>query len=130
MPPRKMQHDVDPAKKILDEIGVLSDVKVMFSQVLVAIYQRPEMTQSGLILTPKTLDEDLYQGKAGLVLKLGQMAFEDTESIKFYGQRVNVGEWIAIRPSDGMTISINEVECRLVQDVHCKLVVASPDLVW
>jgi len=73
MPYRRMNHSVDPKKVILDEMGDISKVELFNNQVLVAIYMRPEKTASGILLPGQTRDEDKYQGKAGLVIKLGPM---------------------------------------------------------
>lgn len=125
-----MRHDVDPATEIFNQIGDLSRVEVMFGRVLVAVYMRPKTTASGIHLPDQTRDEDEYQGKAALVLKLGKMAFVDTKDVEFHGESVEVGDWIAMRPSDGQPITINKVKCRIVQDVHCVVKIPAPDMVW
>jgi co-chaperonin GroES (HSP10) len=130
MPAALMQHDIDPATDIFNKIGDLSKFKVMFGKVLVATYMRPEKTKSGIILSDKTRDEDEWQGKASLVLKMGPLAFKDTPDVKFYGERVEVGDWIAVRPSDAQAIKINGVPCRVIQDVHCFMKLPSPDVAW
>jgi co-chaperonin GroES (HSP10) len=125
-----MKHKTDPAKVIWDKVGKLDDVEIFFGNILVAIYEMPEQTKSGLFLPDKTRDENLYQGKVGLVVKKGPMAFKDDENTKFEGQNVEVGDWVAFRPSDGWPWSINKVEYRLLRDVDIKARVAAPDSVW
>ena len=65
MPFMIMQHETDPAKAILDEIGDISNVEVFNNQLLVAVYIRPEKTKSGLLLPGQTRDEDKFQSKVG-----------------------------------------------------------------
>jgi co-chaperonin GroES (HSP10) len=125
-----MAHDIDPAKEIWGRIGTLKDVDIYFGNILVAIYKRPEKTASGLFLSDKTRDEDKYQGKVGLVVKKGPMAFKDDENTKFEGQNVAVNDWVVFRPSDGWPWSIGKEEFRLLRDVDIKARIAAPDSVW
>jgi co-chaperonin GroES (HSP10) len=130
MTAKKMFHAVDPKKEIHDSIGDgLTGVDLFNNQVLVAIYVRPEKTASGIILTDKYRDEDKYQGKVGLVIKKGPMAFVG-EDEWFKGVSVEEGDWIIFRPSDGWQINVNGVPCRMLNDVSVKGKLPNPDLVW
>lgn len=132
MPRTDMQHDNDPRQEILDKVKPhLADVEHLFhSQILVAIYKRSEKTSGGIFIPQQALDEDLYQGKSGLVIMKGPRAFVDTDDVKFYGQNVEVGDWVAYRASDGWPIKIGEMDCRILQDAAIKLKIARPDLTW
>ena len=125
-----MDHINDPVKEVWDSVGDISTVDLMFNQVLIGIYQRPNKTKGGLFLSDKTLEEDLYQGKVGLVLKIGPTAFVDDGDSKFYGQKIAVNDWIVFRPSDGWQLKLNGKACRVLQDVHVKARVAAPDVVY
>jgi hypothetical protein len=57
------------------KIGDISTLTLAANNVLVAVYKRPEKTKSGIILTDQNRDEDNYQSKVGLVLKVGPTAF-------------------------------------------------------
>lgn len=126
----QMFHEQDPAQEILNKIGDLSGIDLLFSQVLLADYIRPEKTASGFILPTKTRDEERFQGKAGLVIMKGPRAFVDDGDVKFHGQTVSVGDWLVYRKSDGWEMEINGCNCRVLQDVHVKMRVSSPDAVW
>ena len=130
MPSRTMVHKVDPADDILEKIGDLSGFEVMHNDVLIGIYMRPEKTKSGIILSDKTRQEDEYQGKAGLVLKKGPLAFVSDENFDFKNQNVEIGDWISIWVSDGRKIMIRDVLCRMVEDRHIRLKIPAPDLVY
>lgn len=130
MPPMLMKHDVDPAKELLDKIGDLSEFELFGNSVLIAVYERPEKTKSGLYLSDKTRQEDAWQGKAGLCVKLGPSAFVSDENYSFAGQKVSVGDWVAIFISDGRKITVNSTLCRLVEDQHIRLRIPAPDSVW
>jgi co-chaperonin GroES (HSP10) len=132
MPLMEMVHIVDPVDEHIDRIGDLSEFEVALNQVLVAIYLRPEKTASGIILSDKTRDEDKYQGKAGLVLKRGPLAFVDDDRIKFNGFSPKPGEWVMFRPSDGIKLDIRAKDghCVLLTDTQIKMSIPSPDLIF
>jgi co-chaperonin GroES (HSP10) len=118
------------AEEIRASIEDLSKFEVMHNQILVGIYIRPEKTSGGIFLTEKTLDEDRWQGKVGLVLKAGPMAFQNEGNTDFHGQSVNEGDWVIYRVSDGLSIDVNGVHCRLIEDVHIKGRVADPSVIY
>lgn len=130
MPFMIMEHEVDPADSIRKEMGDISSVEVFNNQVLVAVYIRPQKTKSGIILTNQTTDEDRYQSKVGLVLKKGPQAFEDVSGQWFDGLNIEEGDWIVFRPSDGWNITVNNVLCRIIDDVNIRGRVDQPDRVW
>ena len=121
----------DPIKKeIFDAIGDLSKLDRLFSaRVLVATYVRPEKTSGGVYLTQKEQSEDVYQGRVGLVLKKGPRAFADDGASSFFGQNVEVGEWVTYNPGDAKRIQINNVNCRIVEDTQIDMVVTDPLLI-
>jgi co-chaperonin GroES (HSP10) len=118
------------AEEIRASIEDVSKIEVMHNQILVGIYIRPEKTSGGIFLTEKTLDEDKWQGKVGLVLKTGPMAFQNEGNTDFHGQSVNEGDWVIYRVSDGFSIDVNGVHCRLIEDVHIKGRVADPSVIY
>lgn len=130
MPAALMVHEKDPKAELLSAVGDLSQIEIMHNQILVAVYIRPEKTKSGIYLTSNTRDEDRYQGKAGLVLKKGPLAFVDDDANKFHGQNVEVGDWVFYRVSDGFQVMINGRLCRLLEEVHIKGKIPSPDVVF
>ncbi len=123
----KMQHDKDPATLIHEQLGDIDDVDVFNDRILLAIYERPEQTKAGIILTQTTRGEDQFQGKAAMIVKMGPVAVLKAED---RGGALNVGDWVAIRPSDGWPVRINKQMCRLVseKDVHLRL--STPDQAW
>lgn len=130
MPPMKMHHEKDPKEVIFEKIGDLSTIGVCYSQVLLGIYVRPKVTKSGIHLADVSVDEDLWQGKAGLVLKLGPLAFKDTESVNFQGFKVEVGDWVVIRSSDGWPLNVHTQSCRMVSDTAIRMLIQDPDEVF
>lgn len=129
MPHMLMSHDVEPKEAILNAIGDLSEVELFHNQILLAIYIRPEKTKSGLILTDSHRDEDRYQSKVGLLVKRGPLAFEQ-DGNWFSNLTFGDHDWLVFRPSDGWSITVNGVLCRIFDDVNIKGRVPHPDAVW
>jgi co-chaperonin GroES (HSP10) len=124
----QMEHELEPRLKLLKELGDISGIELFTNHVLVAVYQRPEKTKSGIFLPGQTRDEDQYQSKVGLVIKKGAQAFVSTGGWNF--EDVNVEDWVIFRPSDGWATGINGVYCRFLVDTSIKGRVSSPDLIW
>ena len=130
MPYMEMTHDVNPVKKMLDEIGDLSSFDILNNHVLLGIYIRPVRTKGGIMLTDNYRDEDKWQGKVGLVLKKGPTAFIDKTGEWFDKITINEHDWLVTRPSDGFLITIRNVFCKLVVDTSTKMRISRPDEIW
>ena len=132
MPAMLMKHDDDPRTQIWKDLGDLSDFHVYNNQCLVRVYERPEKTKSGILLTRQTRDEDKHQGKAALIIKIGPSAFDpDNDQGWWSGERnPHIGDWIAVRPSDGWPITINGQLCRMLTDTAVRMLIPAPDAVW
>lgn len=116
----------DPRKAIPEQIGNLDGIEIIGDMVLVGIYIRPEKTAGGIIRPSTNKQEDVWQGKVGLVLKWGPDAFMDPETGNPYEQRVDVGEWCVFKVGDGWSLHINDYPCRLVRDTSIRLKVKDP----
>jgi co-chaperonin GroES (HSP10) len=125
-----MEHDKDPKGDLLQKIGNIEDFAIANNQVLVAIYIRPEKTKSGIYLSDNYRDEDKYQSKAALVIKKGPIAFEDSTGTWFKDFNVDVNDWVIYRPSDGWSINVNGVPCRMLEDTSIKGRIPSPDVIF
>jgi co-chaperonin GroES (HSP10) len=105
-----------PKTTIQELAGDLDDIELIGDRVLIGIYMRPEKTSGGIIRPTANKEEDVWQGKVGLVLKWGPDAFRDPETGDYYEQRVEVGEWGVFFIGDGKPIQINQMPCRIVRD--------------
>lgn len=130
MPPMLMDHENDPKKEILDKLGDLSNIEIFNNQILVAVYIRPQKTKSGIYLSDKTVDEDRYQGKVGLLVGMGPSAFNDENGQWFNQAQFNLHDWLVFRPSDGWSVTFNGVLCRMMSDTQVKARIPSPDTAW
>ena len=144
MPPMLMQHSEDPAEVILKKIGMkkLGELthsngkpfRIMANQLLLAVYERPRVTKSGIHLADSTVAEDAHQGKAALCLLKGRSAFISDSNYDFGSgpdaDNVEPGDWVAIFVSDGRRVIVNGVLCRIVEDCHVRMKLPAPDVVW
>lgn len=121
----------EAVRDIHAQIGDISKEQVFGRQVLCAVYVRPQVTEPSpgkFVWTPATTqDEDVWQGKALLVLKLGPNAFKGDDSylratfppvlggdgnpvVDDKGAEIidvpKVGDWLFARPNDGIPMSV------------------------
>jgi len=133
----------DAKDEILKRLGDVAGFEIAQNELLLAIYQRPEFTPGGIIQVPKTLKEDIYQGKVGLVVKIGvHCRFNHTDPYTGVttGLPVGLHDWVVTRPSDTWALDINVrtetlnrddfVPCRLVKDNQIRAIIADPRMIW
>lgn len=126
-----MLHTLDPAESLLDELDGRQDaIKPLGSGVLVAVYVRPNKTKGGILLTDKSQDEDKFQGKVGLVLKLGPLAFADDDTHRFGGDIPQPGDWVVYNVGETFAFNMGDVRCRIVEDVAVRAITSRPDMVY
>lgn len=127
------------AKEIFTKVGDLSGVRIFGNRILVAKFERKTVGYSGkLHAAPQTNREDQYQGKVGLVLKVGPMAFEDdlTRGITWSGDKVKVGDWIFFGYNDGTDIDIcapgsaDKTHCKVLKEGDINGIVPRPDFLF
>lgn len=126
----KISRASDPKRAIFDSVGDLSGIDILFNHILIGIYFRPERTAGGIIRPVDNIREDQFQGKCGLVLKKGPLAFRDDEVNKFMGQNVEIGDWIVFRISDGWSVTVNETPCRMLEDANIRMKINNPLVVF
>lgn len=131
----KMEHEASPADEIHAELkGAHEGFQVVGTDILMAIYRRPEKTKGGIILTDNVQGEDLYQGKIGLVLKVGPLVADpsDPKSLReWFGSKIpKPGDWIVIRVGDTFAFNLSNVPCRVVEAKQLRGIVVEPDCVW
>lgn len=122
-------------QEIVTGIGpALDGIEVFHNHILVGIYMAGTVKDLGngqmLYIPEKTADEDKFQGKVGVVLKMGPMAFVNDARNDFKGQVIDPGDWLLYRVSDGFPLDINGVHCRLLPDVDVKARVLDPTTIY
>lgn len=124
-----MKHDKDPKEVIREAIGDISGLSFSGFQVVVAMYLRPQQTAEGMMLSDQTRKEDEYQGKVGLVITMGPLAF-NREEPAWHDEIVPVvDDWVAFRPMDGMNMQINGHPCKVFESAQIRTILQNPDSV-
>lgn len=129
----KMALADNPKKAILDMVGDLSGVHLMADMVLLGTYIRPERTKGGIIRPGSNVEEDVWQGKVGLIIKMGPDAFEDTQDYVFnFGEsgKPKVGDWVVFKVGDAWSLNIKEFPCRYIRDAGIKMVIDDPGVIF
>lgn len=118
----QISESLDPRKGIMEAIGDISGIEVCTDWVLLGTYIAPN--KIGSILVPdKVVGEDEYQGKCGLILKMGPLAFNYED---YVGPQFQVGDWAIFWVGDAKMMTINGTPCRMVRDDHLRMKIADP----
>lgn len=129
----KMQTETDPKAVLLAKLnGLHENYRVVGSDILLAIYERPEKTAGGIIIPEEstTRKEDRYQGKVGLILQIGPLVESKDLDNWFSGAFPKVGDWVTFRVGDTYSFEMNKVLCRLIEAKQLRGFVSEPDLIW
>jgi hypothetical protein len=120
----------DPKAAIIKAVGDLSKVKVAADLVLLGTYIRNEKTSGGIIRPLDTLKEDEYQGKVGLVLKTGPLAYADWEEGDAQGQTAELHTWVVYSIKDAWPVQINGTACRFIPYDKIRMQIPDPSMVF
>jgi hypothetical protein len=129
------EYALDP-KAFLQErcSAFVKNIRFMQHYVFAATYYLPafEVLPGGQkwFRAQTTQDEALHQGKVGLVIGKGPLAFKDDDRVKHCGQDVEIGDWIWWDIHDARQYTINRIHCRFVADVRILGVVDDPRLIY
>lgn len=127
----QVARSTDPKTDIMKAVGDLSGLKILGNRILLGTYIRPETTPGGIIRPDANVEEDVFQGKVGLVLKWGVQAYVDDPDYTFTDDdKIQVGEWAVYMVGDAKSITINQYPCRLVRDSSLLLRVTDPNMVF
>lgn len=140
-------------KMLRELLPLVEGIQVQRNRVIVATYVRPNVSAGGIIFTQKNADEDRWQGKVGLVLKRGPVAFdydERAELMELAGDVHDdvaraaaeaelhipqVGDWVMCRNSETWEFALRvepgkAVSCRVVADDSILAVVTDPSAIY
>lgn len=129
------EYAADPAEFLLSRCQMWMDNVTWFGNyVIAATYYLPafEILPGGkkFFRSQSSQDEALWQGKVGLVMGKGPLAFVDDDRNKFKGQNVKIGQWIIWDIHDARQTTVNRVHCRWIPDVRILGTVTDPKLVY
>lgn len=108
----------------------LDGFEAFHNKVVVATYIAPEITAGGVYLTAETVKEDRYQGKVGVVVARGPLAFRDDNIAKFGGADIAIGDFVMYRPSDGIEFFMYGIPCRWMDDAKLLGKLTDPQSVY
>lgn len=120
----------DKRKAILEAIGDITSVDVLSDLVLVGTYIEDEKTAGGIIKPKEVVQESEFQGKCGLVLKTGPLAYGDWESAEMAGSNAKPHTWVVFAIKDTWPLQINGVACRVVPYDKLRMRVDDPNMVF
>lgn len=129
----KVSMATDPKAAIFETIGDITGIHLMADMVLLGTYIRPKRTAGGIWRPDDNVQEDVWQGKVGIILKLGPDAFEDTQDYVFnFGERgkPKVGDWVVFKVGDAWSLNIKEFPCRYIRDTGIKMVIDDPGIIF
>lgn len=138
--PLKVVHDTDPKQDIWDEVGrYIEQIEPLGDRVLLVMYERTkqkgDVRTAGGIIVPETKNgsavEDKWQGKVGMVVKMGPLAFTEDETHKWGGVVPKVGDWVMISVGNSYSFDLpGDRRAREVRDVYVENIVRSMDIVY
>ena len=109
--------------------------QVFGNRILCAVYIANERlteitTKAGVIVplykTQDQIKEDIWQSKPCLVIAKGKAAFVDTPTYSFYGDDVEVGDWVTFKMIHAVQEEYCSVPTRLVYDYQIDKKVPDP----
>lgn len=132
----------------VDLAPVAATMGLLRNRVLVASYIRPEKTAGGIIRPDQVREEDKWQGKAGLILAMGPIAFNfeevveamdrdglnEAEARRLHGVP-DVGDWVFFRNSDAWDSALQiapgvGAHCRFIFDNNVIGRIDDPSAIW
>lgn len=124
IPPKKTADQFKT--EMLAKIGDISGIHVYHNFVLGMVYIQEKY--GSIIATDGYKLEDTYQGKIMLCLKTGPSAFLPQKGW-VWEPSIGAGDWIVIRPSDGISRMINGQMCRLFRDENVTEKLDHPEII-
>ena len=122
---------------IIATVGDVSWFRDNPTKLVVAKFIRTHIGTSGTLLAAgQTQTEDKYQGKVGLVIKLGSQCFVDGPDVQFFGFKAKLHEWVVYKSSEGIDFDYvkpgtsDHLHCKILKDSDIETVVPRPDIIW
>lgn len=128
---------------IFNELApIIAGMDLQRNRCLVATYFPPKMTAGGIIRPAANVEENRWQGKAGLLLKCGPTAFDYDEILDMSEAMApedfnlpQVGDWIAYTTSDTREMAVKVepnvgVSCRIIYDDAIVMRLSDPSTIW
>ncbi len=142
------------AKFMADLLPMVEKIDIQSNRVLVAQYITSNVTAGGIIRPHSNQQEDRWQGKIGLVLKCGPLAFQydevmeyineegaSTDPVEAWREAVEhfglpaIGDWVQFRTSETHEVGIVvapgvAAPCRYINDNSIIAKIADPTVIY
>jgi len=135
--PEEAQDYKDDAKTfMLDRCQLwLDNIEVYHNWIITATYYLPDWDEIGntglkLYRSDKAHDEALWQGKVGLVIAKGPLAFQNDHNVDFRGQNVEIGDWVVYDIMEGRQFTVERIHCRRLKDTQVVMRVKDPRIIY
>lgn len=123
-------------RALMDQIDMdeLDRTQLIAGRVLIAKFIRKNIGR--IITSSQTQKEDGFQGKVGLVLKLGPLAFTNDDNHNWHGQCPKVGDWVLFFYGDGHDFdysvagSHDRVPCKVITEADVQMILTRPDFAY
>ena len=124
------QQGDDPKLAVWGALGSSIDGLTLYrNDVLIVTAPTMNKSKGGIIFTDPTKNEDRFQGKIGMVVKIGEVAFNDPEIWPNEDTRPTIGDWVVYRNADTHECAINKISCRFIKDYLIIGKVSAPDAI-
>lgn len=113
-------------------VGDLKGLEPVGVEVVVATYVSSRKTSGGVYLPDKSVDEDRWQGKVGLILKMGDIAFKYYQgAYPWEGRKPEVDDYVMFVPDSSQTeFGWYGNSLRVLRDYQCRLIVTDPKAIY
>ena len=120
----------DKRKEIFKLLGNLGGINVQRNLILVAVYIGDKyIPGTKLLRSDANIKEDVWQGTAGLIVKMGPTAFTLSDNKTHDPDAPVVGNWVTFTPGEGRRIQINGVDLRVFVDENVTMTIADPAVI-
>ena len=123
---------VDPKEKVLNPNLLTKSIKERLPQptgwrILVMPYQGKEVTDKGVIIPDQIRQREALATVVAYVLKIGPLAYKDSDKFGDGGSWCKEGDWICIGRYAGSRFSLEDMEVRIINDDEVIATILDPD---
>jgi co-chaperonin GroES (HSP10) len=124
------QQGDDPKLAVWHALGDSLDELVLYrNDVLLVTAPIMAKSEGGIYYADNTKKEVRFQGKIGMIVRIGEVAFNDAEIWPNENTRPTVGDWVVYRNADTHECAINKLSCRFIKDYLIIGKVSTPDAI-
>jgi hypothetical protein len=131
----KFDSDAEKAR-IMGQFNMeeINAIPLFGARIIVAKWIRNQVR--GVLMSEQTRREDGFQGKVGLVLRVGPLAFQDDDRHDWCGLSAKVGDWAVYSYSSGTDWDYSpsgpfeRIPCKTLTENDIDFIVPRPDFAY